>query len=111
MVLLGIVPVLIDTPPIAACFSTTATRFPAFAPWMAARCPPGPEPTTIKSYGCIRRVQRAFLFRGAIRRGVHGRRSINDALFSQRGNVRRVATDCGQPHEMILRGESVPIAH
>jgi hypothetical protein len=54
MVLLGMVPVFMHTPPIAACFSTTAMRFPAFAPWIAARWPPGPEPMTIKSYGGIR---------------------------------------------------------
>src|ERR1700675_3467378 len=111
MVLLGIVPVLMHTPPIAACFSTTATRFPAFAPWMAARWPPGPEPMTIRSYGCIRRVQRAFLFGGTNRRGNHRARSIDDTLVSQRGNVLSITSAPGQPHKMFLRGKSVAVAH
>src|ERR1700722_3526888 len=78
---------------------------------MAARCPPGPEPMTIKSYGCIRRVQRAFLFRGAARRDNHHTRSINDALVSQRGDRLRVTVAAGQPHKMFLRGKSVAVAH
>src|ERR1700675_4335986 len=107
MVLLGIVPVLMHTPPMAACFSTTATRFPAFAPWMAARWPPGPEPMTIRSYGCIRRVQRAFLFGGTHRRGNHRHWSINDPVVSERANVLRIAVVSGQPYKMFLRGKSV----
>src|SRR5215475_13150108 len=56
MVLLGIVPVLKHTPPTMVCFSTTATAFPIFAAWMAARCPPGPEPITTRSNGRIRGI-------------------------------------------------------
>src|SRR3990172_8567970 len=54
-VLLGMVPVLIQTPPTTARRSTTATCFPNFAAWMAARCPAGPEPITTrsKSYSVI----------------------------------------------------------
>src|SRR4029077_17691560 len=111
MVLLGIVPVLMHTPPMAACFSTTATRFPAFAPWMAARWPPGPEPTTIRSYGCIRRVQRALLFGGTHRRGHHRAGDINDTLVPQRGNVLGITIAAGQAHKVLLRGESVAVAH
>src|ERR1700690_441080 len=69
MVLLGIVPVLMHTPPIMVCFSTTATRFPALASWMAARCPPGPEPITTRSYGCICGIL-SFEFQGI--RGFRG---------------------------------------
>src|SRR5882724_4618568 len=53
IVLLGIVPVLLHTPPTAAPFSMITTRLPDFAAWMAALCPPGPEPITIKSYACL----------------------------------------------------------
>src|SRR5207249_3232677 len=45
----GIVPVWIDTPPTRPRRSTTATRLPSFAPWTAARWPPGPEPITSRS--------------------------------------------------------------
>src|ERR1700722_4951280 len=111
MVLLGIVPVLMHTPPTAACFSTIATRFPAFAPWMAARWPPGPDPTTIRSYGCIRRVQRAFLFGGTYRRGHHRVGSINDTLVSECGNVLGIGIAAGQGDKMFLCGESAAVRH
>src|SRR5439155_8009434 len=50
MVLLGIVPVLMAVPPTTSSFSISATRLPNLAAWMEARCPPGPEPTTMRSY-------------------------------------------------------------
>src|SRR5439155_21696201 len=49
-VLLGIVPVLMQTPPITALRSMMATRLLSLAAWMAARCPAGPEPMTTMSY-------------------------------------------------------------
>src|SRR5579863_3867367 len=54
MVLLGIVPVLTQAPPTTSRTSITATRLPDFAPWMAARCPAGPEPMTRRSKVSIR---------------------------------------------------------
>src|SRR3954451_2037371 len=59
----GIVPVWIDTPPMRSRRSITATRLPSFAPWIAARCPPGPEPITSRSRstgGVIRRSHAVF---------------------------------------------------
>src|ERR1022692_2188954 len=56
MVLLGMVPVLMQHPPMASIFSTNATCLPNFAPWMAARCPAGPEPITIRSKVCMSEV-------------------------------------------------------
>src|SRR5438477_3737509 len=53
MVLLGIVPVLMATPPTTSSLSTKATCFPNFAAWMAARWPAGPEPMTMRSYFSI----------------------------------------------------------
>src|SRR5690349_21389023 len=44
MVLLGMVPVLMQVPPITSFRAIKATRFPCLAPWMEARCPEGPEP-------------------------------------------------------------------
>src|SRR6478736_7535605 len=43
------VPVWIETPPRRSRRSATATRLPSLAAWMAARCPPGPEPMTRRS--------------------------------------------------------------
>src|SRR6266496_1555542 len=57
MVLLGMVPVLAQTPPITSRFSTRATRLPTLAPWMAARCPAGPEPMTMRSKLCMEPVR------------------------------------------------------
>src|SRR6266545_6189009 len=57
MVLLGMVPVFAQTPPITSRFSTRATRLPHFAPWMAARCPAGPEPMTMRSKLCMEPVR------------------------------------------------------
>src|SRR5690348_4362700 len=48
-VLLGIVPVLMHPPPTTRMRSTTATRLPSFAACTAARCPPGPLPSTTTS--------------------------------------------------------------
>ena len=48
-VLEGIVPVWIETPPSRSRRSTTATRLPSLAAWMAAFCPLGPEPITRRS--------------------------------------------------------------
>src|SRR5713101_3291022 len=53
MVLLGMVPVLMQAPPITSFFSMTAARLPSLAAWKPARCPPGPEPMTTRSYFCI----------------------------------------------------------
>ncbi len=47
--LLGIVPVLIATPPTTSRRSTMHTRRPSFAAWTAARCPAGPLPITHRS--------------------------------------------------------------
>jgi hypothetical protein len=49
-VLDGIVPVSMQEPPTHRCRSTTATRFPSFAAWTAARCPAGPLPMQMRSY-------------------------------------------------------------
>src|SRR5580704_11869520 len=54
MVLEGMVPVLMQTPPTHSRRSTTATRLPHFDAWMAALCPAGPVPSTIMSKVCIR---------------------------------------------------------
>src|SRR5260370_4912911 len=53
MVLLGMVPVLMQHPPIVSIFSISATCFPNLAPWIAARCPAGPEPITTRSKVCM----------------------------------------------------------
>src|SRR5712692_10381725 len=53
MVLLGMVPVFMHAPPITSFFSMTAACLPSLAAWKAARCPPGPEPMTTRSYFCI----------------------------------------------------------
>src|SRR5215469_12508492 len=53
MVLLGMVPVLMQTPPTLERCSTTTTLCPHLAPCTAARCPAGPDPITIKSYFCM----------------------------------------------------------
>src|SRR5271166_3500776 len=50
MVLEGMVPVLMQTPPTTERASTTATRFFILEAATAARCPEGPEPITIRSY-------------------------------------------------------------
>src|SRR3954452_7011561 len=51
IVLDGIVPVCSETPPKSSCLrSTTSTRQFCFAAAIAAFCPAGPLPTTIKSY-------------------------------------------------------------
>ena len=42
-----------QTPPTTSRLSISATRFPNLAPWIAARCPAGPEPITIRSYALI----------------------------------------------------------
>jgi len=48
--LLGIVPVLIATPPTNCIRSITQTDLPSLAAWIAARRPAGPLPITIRSY-------------------------------------------------------------
>src|SRR4051794_3182235 len=48
-VLEGTVPVWMDTPPTRSRLSTTATERPSLAAWMAAFCPLGPDPMTIRS--------------------------------------------------------------
>src|SRR5271155_4450929 len=53
MVLLGMVPVLMHTPPTHTACSTSATCLPDFAACIAARCPAGPEPITIISKVCM----------------------------------------------------------
>src|SRR6266850_638101 len=53
-VLLGMVPVLMQTPPTSCCFSHIATRLRSLAAWVAARWPPGPLPMTIRSKLCMR---------------------------------------------------------
>src|SRR5271168_2381993 len=50
MVLEGMVPVLMQTPPTTDRASTMATFFFNLEAATAARCPDGPEPTTIRSY-------------------------------------------------------------
>ena len=45
----GIVPVLIATPPTGSVCSTTHTRLPSLAAWIALFCPPGPLPMTHRS--------------------------------------------------------------
>src|SRR5215212_5346506 len=48
-VLEGTVPVWMDTPPTRSRRSITATERPSLAAWMAAFCPLGPDPMTIRS--------------------------------------------------------------
>ena len=48
-VLLGMVPVFVETPPIMFRRSMMATLWPSFAAAIAAFCPPGPVPTTTRS--------------------------------------------------------------
>ena len=48
-VLRGIVPQLTRLPPTTLARSTTATRLPARAAWIAARSPAGPQPMTMTS--------------------------------------------------------------
>src|SRR5580698_3270691 len=50
MVLEGMVPVLMQTPPTTERASTTATRFFILEAATAARWPEGPDPMTIRSY-------------------------------------------------------------
>src|SRR5580698_7361919 len=50
MVLEGMVPVLMQTPPTTERDSTIATLFFSLEAATAARCPEGPEPTIIRSY-------------------------------------------------------------
>src|SRR5277367_1122062 len=99
MVLLGMVPVLIHTPPMLTCFSMTATRLPALVPWMAARCPPGPEPITIRSNGCILRILRGRLVGGDCGWG-RGRRalSINDGGLPRGASASLVTGTVGDTH-------------
>src|SRR5580658_2256073 len=63
MVLEGIVPVLMQTPPTTARDSITATRFFIFEAATAARWPEGPEPITARSYltALMRIVSRGFV--------------------------------------------------
>src|ERR1700744_6132133 len=53
MVLLGMVPVLMQTPPTTLRISTSATCLPLLTAETAARCPEGPEPMTSRSYFAI----------------------------------------------------------
>src|ERR1700724_3295125 len=102
MVLLGMVPVLMHTPPTALCFSTNATRFPAFTAWIAARCPPGPEPITISSYGCIYGVLFVRFVRGANSGvGLNVIHSINESRGAFRGRA-RVGIARRNTHQMFL---------
>src|SRR5271163_1231118 len=110
MVLLGIVPILMHTPPTASCFSTMATRLPALAPWMAARCPPGPEPITIKSNGCIRGVLGGIFVRGANGVGRYSIMIIDDCRRSEGVRVRRVNGAGRDMHEVFLDGKAVTVA-
>src|SRR5262249_46177386 len=93
-------------------FSTSATRLPAFTALIAARCPPGPEPITISSYGCIY----VFLCVRFVRWGGNGaglrvRSSIDDLRIQRRTRARRINNSGSELHEMLLRGEAVPIPH
>src|SRR6185437_6470131 len=45
----GMVPVFVQTPPSVSRRSTTATRRPSLAAWMAARWPPGPHAPVLSS--------------------------------------------------------------
>src|ERR1700688_3412084 len=75
---------------------------------MAALWPPGPEPMTIRSYGCIQGVL-YFLFR--VFRGTRGG---GDFLFPSIGHVgrtflglsRTVNSRVSQRHQMLLDGKS-----
>src|SRR5579863_4272235 len=100
----------IQTPPID-CFSTSATRLPAFTALMAARCPPGPEPTTISSYGCIYIFLCVRFVRWGSRAGLHVRSSIDDLRSGQRTRARRINSAGSQLHEMLLHRKPVSIPH
>src|SRR5580692_5589707 len=76
---------------------------------MAARCPPGPEPITTRSYGCIRGV---LLFQFGHFRGVDcgggwstvGVRELRLPLFQLCRAMRIVMI---YSHQMTLSGETV----
>src|SRR5215813_8755758 len=105
------VPVLVQTPP-TACFSTNATLFPALTAWIAARWPPGPEPITISSYGCIRCFLGVGFVRWAFGAGLDVVHSISKQGRSELRYARRVTVDArGQVHQMFLHGETMPVAN
>src|SRR6266852_3329674 len=112
MVLLGIVPVLMHAPPTMVCFSTTATRFPDFAAWMAARCPPGPEPITTRSYVCIRKILHFSFGRNRGKRGGGYVRplSIGELGFAATKLSGTVNCGVGQFHEQLLHRNSLGAA-
>src|SRR5215472_10158844 len=105
------VPVLIETPPTTLCFSTTATRFPALAAWIAARCPPGPEPMTTRSYCCMG----GFLCSGlrGLGWGRRGRRLLalceRDSPMKLSRSARPVYISAGQGHQMFLDGKGLAV--
>src|SRR5437667_10705920 len=92
MVLLGMVPVLMQQPPRDAIFSISATRFPSFAPWMAARCPAGPEPITIRSKVCM--TERFIVLRVNRRGQPDAKLASHDPRHSKAMAGR---TGCGKP--------------
>src|SRR6516164_10151240 len=105
------VPVLMQTPPTTLCFSTTATRFPALAAWIAARCPPGPEPMTTRSYCCMG----GFLCSGlrGLGWGRRGRRLLalceRDSPMKLSRSARPVYISAGQDHQMFLDGKGLAV--
>src|SRR5258708_34017220 len=109
MVLLGIVPVFVHTPPTPTPFSTMATRLPDFAAWIAARWPPGPEPITTKSYACIWGILRGGFGRGVIGGGAACRISIDRPIDLAPGLV-----ECGRgmlrcAHQLFLHRNSAAV--
>ena len=72
------------------CFSTSATRLPAFTALIAARCPPGPEPITISSYGCIYIFLCVRFVRWGSGAGLHFRSSIDDLRGREWTRARRI---------------------
>src|ERR1700743_2818196 len=99
------------TPP-TACFSTSATRLPAFTALIAARCPPGPEPITISSYGCIYVFLCVRFVRwGDFGAGLHVWSSINDLRRRCGSRARRINNPRRLLHEVLLRRKPVPVPH
>src|SRR6516164_6851133 len=82
------VPVLMAVPPIISSFSINATRFPNFAAWIAARCPAGPDPITMRSHF-------SMFFGGSI--PPFGARLPRCGPRSSQADVHRILPRRGQP--------------
>src|SRR3954454_9615588 len=78
---------------------------------MAARCPPGPEPITISSYGCIHGFLCSRFVRGIRGVGLDVFDSISEQRRRRSGDARRVTVEGrSDAHQVFLHGESVTVA-